>query len=172
MEIWKPVVGYEEFYEVSDHGRIRNIKDRKNTHVGRILVGGRNPQGYKIAGLRNGGKKRFYKSFHSIVMEAFVGPLNGMCVNHKDGIKNNNNISNLEYVTVQQNNEHAKKNGLLRPNKGEDNGSSKLTNKDVIRIRELYESKEKSQTELSYDYDVMVSCISRIVNRKRWAHLK
>lgn len=171
-EIWKDVVGYEGYYMVSNMGRIKNIKERMNTCVGRILIGGTNPQGYRISKFYKDGV-RFYKTLHSVVAEAFLGKRkDGYCVNHKDGNKKNNCIENLEYITVHENNVHAKENGLLRPNYGEKSGTAKLKNKDIYDIRNKYKNKENTQKELAEMYGVAVPCISRIVNRKRWGHLK
>jgi Trp operon repressor len=170
-EKWLPVVGYEDVYSVSNFGKIRREKPYKSTKVGRILVGGKNPQGYSIFGLYKNGT-RHYMALHTIVTNAFLGQRpKDKVVNHKDGNKLNNNIQNLEYVTVKENNDHAKNTGLLRPLRGEDKVEAKLTEKNVKQMRSDYLNKIKSQKELTQEYGISIACVSRTVNRKSWQHI-
>lgn len=103
MEIWKPVVGFEKTYEVSNFGNIRNIhnpaiirkqsKDRNGYMFIRLFVTKQNV------------KNRF---IHRIVAEAFIpNPKCKTQVNHKDGNKSNNNVENLEWVTPSENVKHS-----------------------------------------------------------------
>lgn len=109
-EIWKPIVGWEELYEVSDHGRVRSL-DRttptKNGRTailrGRVLRATANSNGYKIAILQSG-PRRSAKRVHRLVLEAFVGPCpDGMQVCHSDGNRVNNSLGNLRYGTTSEN---------------------------------------------------------------------
>jgi len=110
-EVWKPVVGYEEFYEVSNLGRIRNKGRRPGQHYSNIIMKQRhNKGGYLTIALTNGKEKKIYM-IHRLVYEAFVGILpkfehkgKGHCgevweINHKDENKQNNSLDNLELVT-------------------------------------------------------------------------
>lgn len=100
-EEWRPVVGYEGRYEVSNRGRLRG------PHWG--VVKARNNRGYRAVTLvdsPHGGRKTY--SVHRLVMAAFVGPCPvDKQVNHIDGNKSNNYIENLEYVTQTENVRHA-----------------------------------------------------------------
>ena len=106
-EIWKGIKDYSK-YEVSNLGRVRNIK------TGRILKPNFSGRYYSVELFNETGSKR--KNIHRLVAEAFVERKNGQdVVNHIDGNSFNNSASNLEWCTVTENNIHAVKNGLNRP---------------------------------------------------------
>ena len=114
-EVWRPVVGYEGYYEVSNLGRVKSLP--RATTRGRILkpyVNKRN--GCVYYALSMNGKQRTVRG-HKIVLEAFtdyrVGSLDGVCIDHRDGDKTNNNLENLEPVTFSENMKRAKENDLL-----------------------------------------------------------
>lgn len=135
---WKPVVGFEGTYEVSSLGEVHRLLDRHGKS-GRfpLSLKRRNKQGYVVIELSlNGQKKRMF--LHRIVAFAFLGPAPSSVheVNHKHG-KDRNGMDDLEWVTPKQNTDHAKESGLLRPNRGSDNGRAKLTESAVSEIRSL-----------------------------------
>lgn len=111
-EIWKPIPGYEGFYEVSSLGRIRGVdrvivrKSGEKYHVkGAILAPTKRKNGgYLTIGLRREGSQKTHK-IHRLVMLAFVGepPEGKYEVDHKDGDPENNRLSNLEYVSKKEN---------------------------------------------------------------------
>lgn len=105
MENWKEVVGSNGEYLVSDCGRLKTAK------TGRILK----PTlegGYERVKLFKMNREKSYR-VHRLVAEAFISnPDNLPQVNHKDGNKRNNRVSNLEWCTAKENLEHAYKNGL------------------------------------------------------------
>lgn len=114
MEEWKPVRGFEEYYEVSNWGKIRSLdrtivfKDgRKRKFYGKILtISAQNNSGYNTVGLHIKGKSKTFL-LHRIVAEAFVpNPLGLDEVNHKDENKRNNTASNLEWCTHAENVNH------------------------------------------------------------------
>lgn len=101
-ENWKPVVGYEGLYEVSDFGRVRNVADRIGTFIGKILKPA-TTDGSKRFVLCNHGKTQNVRC-HKLVMAAFVGPRpEGLQVKHIDGDKGNNLLGNLEYAKQPRN---------------------------------------------------------------------
>lgn len=104
-EIWKPVNGYEELYEVSSLGRVisRNYRRTGNRQeLGQWI----SAYGYKIVHLTNGGKTRTV-GVHRLVARAFIpNPNNKKEVNHKDGNKENNVVKNLEWVSRNENQRH------------------------------------------------------------------
>jgi hypothetical protein len=113
MEVFKDIPGYEGLYQASDIGNIKSLYKRYfNSEM--ILKPGNDNRGYKIVVLVKD-KKRETKLVHRLVISAFLGE-KCLQVNHIDGIKSNNNILNLEYVTAKENINHAMKMGLLRFN--------------------------------------------------------
>ena len=120
MEVWKDVVNYEHIYMVSSLG---NVKRKERT----IIVNGvskklkekttkthYDDRGYKKIVLHIN-KKSFKTGVHRLVAMAFIPNLeNKPQVNHINGIKHDNRIENLEWVTNQENNLHAVKNGLFK----------------------------------------------------------
>lgn len=142
IEIWKDVPGYEGYYQASNLGRVKSIERVVKHNYGgpkkikeRILKGNVNRHGYLRVNLSRKGLRKSF-SIHRIVAMTFIGE-SDLVVNHIDGVKTNNNINNLEYVTSQENTAHAVRTGLIKNN-------SRI-NKDKIikdyqngsRIREL-----------------------------------
>lgn len=168
-ELWRDVVGYEGFYQVSNLGSVRSL-DRvvNNRRVkGRVLKPFQDKDGYKKVNLVMGGKKRRQFMIHRLVSKMFIpNPENKPEVNHKDGNKQNNNIDNLEWVTKRENARHAWDNGLKEAIIGENCSWHKLTDKDVRDIRDMYETGEYTQVELGKRFDVAHQTISKIVNYK------
>lgn len=105
MEQWRPVKGYEEFYEVSNLGRVRS-------HIkGKILSPQDNGKGYFKVWFKGGVRKYI----HRLVAEAFCERRSGAFeVNHKDGNQRNNRADNLEWVTSSENTKHAVYSGSLK----------------------------------------------------------
>ena len=99
-EVWKPVVGYEDLYEVSNLGRVWSVK--KN--IFRKLRKDRD--GYLVVSLCKNGEYE-WPQVHRLVAKAFIpNPENLPCVNHKDEDPTNNNVENLEWCTVGYNNRY------------------------------------------------------------------
>ena len=97
-EVWKDIKDYEEEYEVSNLGRVRNKKTKK------ILKPKKGKNGYSYVGLyKKGEAKWFY--VHRLVYEAFIGEIpKWMQVNHKDENKENNVLSNIDALMTNKEN--------------------------------------------------------------------
>jgi hypothetical protein len=107
QEEWLPVVGYERTYAVSSEGRVKRTARGKRTRIGLIREPTLQSNGYLAMTMTQDARKGV-KSVHRMVLEAFVGPCPpGKEANHKDGIKTNNRISNLEWITHGENIRHA-----------------------------------------------------------------
>ena len=116
LEVWKDVVGYEGLYQVSNLGRVKSIGHKNNHKDEIILKQSSNYIGYKVVTLC---KDKVQKEVrvHRLVAIAFIeNPQNKPYVNHIDGIKDNNHVSNLEWTTQKENMHHASKSGLLEKN--------------------------------------------------------
>lgn len=110
-EIWRDIPGYEGLYQVSNYGNVRSM-NYMNTGTVKVLKQKVNNYGYSLINLNYNGERKTY-SVHRLVTAAFLeNPDNKPQVNHIDGCKINNNVSNLEYVTPGDNQKHAYDTGL------------------------------------------------------------
>jgi hypothetical protein len=169
-EIWKPVIGYESYYMVSDLGNIKSLDriDRFNRkYNGRTLKQKKTRYGYSEVDLSISGKSKTVK-IHRLVAELFIpNSENKSQVNHKNGIKTDNRAANLEWCTPKENVNHGIETGLIK-RKGEENPCSKLTRREVQEIRQKYSSGNYSQRALAKEYSVNQRVIWDIVNNKKW----
>ena len=127
----------ETYYLISEDGKVYNLKTK------RYLKGHLENTGYISVNLNINNKKKNY-ALHRLVAQTFLeNPDNLPIVNHKDGNKLNNDISNLEWCTYSENTKHAYENGLEKKCLGEKHHAHKLTKENVIFIREHYKPRNK-----------------------------
>src|SRR5699024_2369537 len=112
VEIWKPIKGYEDSYLVSTLGRIKS-KPRLGTRGG-ILKELYSRWQYNRVNLYKGGEMKSFFIHRLVAKEFLPNPENKPQVNHKDGNKLNNALSNLEWVTQSENQLHAYETGLQK----------------------------------------------------------
>lgn len=125
MEQWKDIESYEGMYQVSNTGRVKSLKrvtqfkgkDYTRTEQEKILTPAKHQKGYLKAQLRKNDKlKAFF--IHRLVAQAFIpNPENKATVNHKNGIKTDNNVNNLEWLSNQENMKHAYDTGIRNNDK-------------------------------------------------------
>jgi hypothetical protein len=149
MSNFKKVIGFE-FYELNELGVLKSLpriskqrNGKQYTVKEKIMKPQIDNTGYIVFGLRNENKETKKVYLHRILAELFIpNPENKPCVNHKDGVKYNNSLSNLEWCTYQENNNHAFETGLqkkgsehhLYGKKGIDCHNHKLYNRGWIKI--------------------------------------
>ncbi|MFR5544762.1 MAG: NUMOD4 motif-containing HNH endonuclease [Intestinibacter bartlettii] len=129
MEIWRKIEGFES-YEVSNMGRVRSL-DRVSCSghklTGKVLIPTQNQYGYLIVSLYKNGT-RYIKRVHRLVSVAFIpNPEGKPQVNHIDGDKSNNRVSNLEWATAKENCQHAYNAGLHKPIKHTEESKKKMS---------------------------------------------
>lgn len=130
MEVWKDVVGYEGSYKISNYSNVksldRSITQRNGTVIsrkGQLLKPRLDSKGYYF--LRLGNKNKWV---HRMIIESFVRPMDGKeVVNHKDGVKTNNSLENLEICSSGYNQKHAYATGLRGGQDARNNGNYKGT---------------------------------------------
>ena len=165
-EIWKDIPNYEGRYQASNLGRIKGVFIRFNFPEPRILKPKSNGWGYLQINFYDSTQKRKTFSVHRLVLLAFKGD-SELQTNHKNGIKSDNRLKNLEYATSSKNNRHALKLGLRVPPKGEKHYRAKLTKKEVEYIRkEMLNG--KTQKSLATEFGVCIGTISAIKRNKNW----
>lgn len=167
QENWKPISGFDERYWISDRGRVWS-----NCDFGKILKVHVNHKrnGYLSVNLFHPNGIIYRKYIHLMVIEAFGPPKpSGMECNHKDGVKANCDISNLEWMTHIDNIRHARDIGLFNPCKGDSHHLSKLTEAqrtEVIVLRLL----GHTQREIASQFGVSASAVWQIVHRNYEGH--
>jgi len=168
IEVWKTVV-QDKNYKVSNMGRVKRIVNERNTYVGRLMTPMKELGYLRVRLSTKCSRKRF--AIHFLVLEAFVGirPEGKEC-NHKDGNKENNCVTNLEWVTSSENKRHAIATGLKIQKRGEEHHHSKLTRDEVLLIRKLCKEKILVQ-QIANRFNVSQSVISGIKAGKAWKWL-
>jgi DNA-binding XRE family transcriptional regulator len=167
-EVWKPIAGYEEFYHVSNYGRIKSFYGKKP----RILKPALNQKGYLYVNLSMGGETKNFR-VHVLVARAFIpNPDNKPEVNHRIGWKLNCYVGNLEWATRAENQQHAYDSGLQVGHglKGTEHGRAKIKDeKIIIYIRENPDG--LTTVELAEKFGVDERTISAIQLGKKWQHV-
>jgi hypothetical protein len=148
--------------------RLYSNGDLFNTKSGRQIKRIINFYGYPCYNLYTRGVRKFH-TVHRLVASNFVPPYTGEVVNHMDGNKENNLSSNLEWCTIRENCQHARRMGLT-DDKGEKSKFAKLKEYQVLEIRNLKTQGQKTR-ELSERYGVTTKCIQSILARKTWKHI-
>lgn len=112
-EEWRDIQGYEGYYQVSNLGRVRSLDKYVKNYIsgfalrkGMVLKGKSDKDGYKYVTLSKYSKKKTYR-IHRLVAQAFLqNPNNYQIINHKDENPSNNNVDNLEWCTIEYNNNY------------------------------------------------------------------
>lgn len=170
-EQWKPITDFPD-YAVSNCGRVKRITYSPFAGGKEFRKPTETQFGYLQFGFRKDGKLRVVFA-HRLVACAFLErPSDKHVVNHKDGNKHNNHVDNLEWVTMKYNSFHSFHVLNHKAANGERLPQSRLTENDVIKIRNLYSTGNYSQKELSEMFSIASSHISNIVSLKKWKHVK
>ena len=142
-EIWNPVKDFEGLYEVSNLGNIKSLINRDG-NGDKVLKSIPQKTGYVIVTLCKD-KVQTVLLIHRIVgLSLIPNPENKPCINHIDGIKTNNEVENLEWVTYSENARHAIDNGLWTIRRGKDHHcyGKTTSNKQKKVVSELFKGNE------------------------------
>lgn len=174
-EIWKDIEGYEGYYQVSSHGKVRSmerevpdprIKSGVKKVSSRVMKPGVHNRGYLKVSLRKGGAKQMLY-IHRLVGSAFLErDEHRTTINHLDGDKTNNHVSNLEWLSHLDNVRHARETGLAptRPR-------AKITKLDVLWIREWLSQGFKQQA-IAEAFGLDARSISAINVGRTWGDVE
>ena len=137
----KDIPEFEELYAITNDGRVWS---KKRNHFMNPFLN----QGYPQILLTKNKKVRCFR-VHRLVASCFLAPIeNKIIVNHKNGIKTDNRVENLEWCTVAENVQHSYKTGLQRIVKGDKHWSTKFTDKQVQEMRDLWATGRYRQREI------------------------
>lgn len=163
MKDWKAIKGYVGKYIVSRQGLVKSLQ--KN--IALTLRTELSLRGYRVVKIY--GKTHL---IHRLVAMAFIrNPSNKPCINHKNGIKTDNRVENLEWCTYSENLKHAYDNNIRLPNYGEKNGAAKLNRWQVQRIRLMAEIGNISQDKMAKIFKVARHTVSNVLERETWKHI-
>lgn len=181
QEEWRPVVGWEGFYEVSSLGNVNTVARRCASRGGvgtkAVHAMRRKPQlnqhGYHVLCLRDGYRRKIYKAIHRMVAEAFIENKNGLSeVNHRDGLRTNNRLSNLEWCSSSQNHLHRCR--VLGRGRGETHNLALLNDEKVRAIRAEHVLRTRNYgafADLGRKYGVSPAVIRNVVVGNSWKHV-
>lgn len=166
-EKWRYVPNENGLFVISSLGRVAKIIKGSKLFLTVML----NKDGYCYVSfctyrlIRN-------KRVHRLVALAFVpNPYNKPQVNHKNGVKTDNRVENLEWCTAKENIDHSIKNGLKKWAVGEKCGTVVLNNKKVIRIKKMLIYGNLSHEKIADKFNVCRSTVSLINQGKTWKHI-
>ena len=159
LEIWKTIDGYEN-YQVSNLGNVKNLK------TNRILKKG-NSRSYICQTLSKENNPKTFKTHRLIAFAFIINKFNKPYINHINGIKTDNRVENLEWCTHSENMKHADLTGLRKMGKGEKSCNVKLSEKDILDIR----NSNLTQRQLAKNYNIHFATISSIILKKSWKHI-
>lgn len=146
-EIWKDIDGFNGKYRISNLGNVMSM-NFSNSGKSKLLTPKKHHSGYLLVRLGYGdSRKQKNRTVHSLVAEAFIpNPEHKRCVNHIDGNKENNSVSNLEWVTHKENSQHAIKTGLRDPHK-----NNHPKGRDVVNSRSVVQYSKAGEFIRSWD---------------------
>lgn len=171
-EVWKNIDGYDGIFQVSNLGSVRSVDRFVNGAYGKRWIKGKyfkpvlnKSDGYlRVVFMVDGVSKRHY--VHRLIANAFLPKINGKeYVNHIDGNKLNNSISNLEWCTLKENQQHAFRIGLNHGKSGTANNNAKLSSQMAKEIIKDYQSGTYTYRELAKKYHVGHSTIGNVITK-------
>ena len=156
------IKGYEGLYSITCDGKVWSTRSQKWLKADLR-------RGYLYVVLYNQHHQRNSFTVHRLVASCFINKvLDKEHINHKNGVKTDNLFTNLEWCTSGENQRHAIRTGLKKPQRGSANGASKLSESDIKSIRS---DKTRNQRQLAKKFGISFQQVSRIIDKSRWSHI-
>jgi hypothetical protein len=167
MTDWRVIPGFSA-YEISDAGLVRRIIKSRTRFIGH-MPRGHVRQGYRTRKLVGDDGQKHVVQEHRLVLLAFVGnpPTEHHEAAHFDGIRDNNQLTNLRWATHKENMDDRSRHGSLN---GERNGRAKLTSQNVRIARFLYTGKHGQKAKLARRFGVGWSTMNDALSGEHWTH--
>lgn len=174
---WRPVKGYKGLYEVSNYGQVRSVPRAYITKLGvkrflksTVLKPSLDGGGYPKVNLYKKGKVKNI-AVHRLVAIVFIPRIKGKnIVNHKNGIKTDNRVENLEWVTDSENKIHALNLGLTKL-RGSDNHLAKVNELQVLEICNLLDTTDLTHLEIGNKFGISPNIVNMINTGTTWNHI-
>jgi hypothetical protein len=167
-EVWKDISGYEGLYQISNLGNIKSFQIYK---AGKLLSPHKDKDGYLNIGIRDYNSHRKFYRIHRLVAEAFIpNPDNLPGINHKDCNTSNNQIDNLEWCTVEYNNQYRFTYGFAS-HSCERHPQTQLTNQDVKDIYIIILMNRFTEPQIANLFNTTRSVINKIKLKETWVIL-
>lgn len=165
MEEWKEIPGLSSRYgkyKASSEGRVMNGK-------GKIMLLRPHYKGYRVIRVIKDGRSTNFQVHRAVALAFIPNPENKEQVNHKNGIKDDNRVENLEWCTSYENYTHARLNGLYRVmKKGGDSPAAHLTNEQALEIRNTKIGNGITRQSLCKKYGVSIHVIKDVRHGKSY----
>lgn len=174
MTTWKDIAGYEGLYKVSDDGRVRSY-DREVGHRwggtatkrGKELKCRQDKDGYSIVSLCRDGKSKTAKVHRLVAAHFLTGFADEKEVNHKNLVKSDNRVDNLEITDRRGNQQHAANSGVFSGTKNSKR-AKKLTAAKAAKLRSIRQSTGLSFKELGRKFGVSAATAYHVCKRDTW----
>lgn len=181
-EVWRYVPDWDGYYQVSNQGRVRSVErtaeyGTRSTKVkrcfqtwrGRILKLYLGRDGYHRVEFRRNGKRTSYLVSRLVAIAFLPNPLNKPQVNHKNGVRSDNRVHNLEWATGKENVRHAVESGLMP--KGESKPTAVFCDSDIRKMRKMRNVDGLMLKEIAMLFKTDTGTVSKIARGLRWGHV-
>ena len=150
MEEWRDIKGYEGLYQVSNSGKVKSLKDNYGRPRIKILKLKKRKDGYIQITLHKNGERKTFR-VHQLVAKAFIpNPDNLPEVNHKDKIRTNNRVDNLEWCTRKYNNNYGARTEKFIESRG--------TKVICVNTGKIYRSTREASRDTGVDNSFICKC--------------
>jgi len=176
MEVWKDIEGYKGYYQISNMGQVRSVSRMvmsggvARKRVGKLLKQYCGTDGYMYVRLCKLGKAKYWRAHRLVAIHFIPNPNNYPAVNHLDADVTNNQISNLEWCTIKQNNKHTYNLGRNNQRYGSEHWQSKIDEIKARAIKHLLKT-DMPMTHIAAAVDTTYHIVKAIKQGRTWTRI-